>query len=290
MPIELKKSYYFEILTLSMVLFSPFTNTLKSNVKKRLYLNSMLVFAVFFSSTFFVHEAFAAGTPGCGFFEFSQECDLSGWLHLIIGDMVIGALLALLFHHLSHRTQNKLETIIESQEVLRIRRKDYAVQHLKNLFNTLLFTIGIINKSTSNFNEALGSETRREERLWIRGIMLSELRSDEAKMGRVLLSIRNNIMATNDVLEPEITNQIDGICTFIGELSFKEHQDGTMVYPKYNVCKTKIKLMLEKLQTYTHTTHSFQEPKTEDSQNVYEEYSKTLKKPSKTIIIPGDIR
>jgi len=204
--------------------------------------------------------------------------------------MVDGGLLALLFHHLSHRTQSKLETIIESQEVLRIRRKDYAVQHLKNLFNTLLFTIGIINKSTSNFNQSLASETRREERLWIRGIMLSELRADEAKMGRVLLSIRNNLIATNDVLDPQVVDQIDGICTFIGELSFKEQQDGTMVYPKYNVCKTKIKLMLEKLHTYTHVTHSFEEPKTENSRNVYEESLETLKKPSKTIKIPGDIR
>jgi len=273
-----------------MVFFFPFSDALKSNVKKRLYLSSMLVFAVFFSSTLFVHEAFAAGTEGCGFFEFGLECDLSGWLHLIIGDMVVGGLLAILFHHLSHRTQNKLETIIESQEALRIRRKDYAVQHLKNLFNTLLFTIGIINKSTSDFNDALASETRREERLWIRGIMLSEIRSDEAKMGRVLLSIRNNLMSSSDVLEPEIVDQVDGICTFIGELSFKEQQDGTMVYPKYNVCKTKIKLMIEKLQTYTYTTHSFQEPKTEFFQNVRKESVETLKKPSKTIKIPGDNR
>lgn len=263
-----------------MVLFLPFramlhSKSVKSNVRNGLYLSSMLVFAAFFSSTLFIHAAFAAGTPGCGFFELSPECDLSGWFHLIIGDMAVGGLLAILFHHLSHRTQNKLETIIESQEALGIRRKDYAVQHLKNLFNTLLFTIGIINKSTSNFNEALASETRREERLWIRGIMLSELRSDEAKMGRVLLSIRNNLIATNDVLEPEVVDQIDGICTFIGELSFKEHEDGTMVYPKYGVCKTKIKLMLEKLQTYTHTTHSFQEPKTEYPQNVSKESLET---------------
>jgi len=80
-------------------------------VRKGQHLFSMLVFAVFFSSIFFVHSAFAATTPGCEFFDLSSECDLSGWFHLLLGDIVIGSivggLLALLFHHLSRRTQKK---------------------------------------------------------------------------------------------------------------------------------------------------------------------------------------
>ena len=46
------------------MLFSfSFSGTLKSNVRKGLHLFSMLVFAVFFSSIFFVDSAFAASTP-----------------------------------------------------------------------------------------------------------------------------------------------------------------------------------------------------------------------------------
>ncbi len=116
------------------------SNSVKSNVRKGLHLSSMLVFAVFFSSIFLVHSAFAATTPGCGFFDLAPECDLSGWLHLLMGDIaigsIVGGLLELLFHRLSLRTQKKLETIIESQEAMRVRRKDYSAQHLKNLFNT----------------------------------------------------------------------------------------------------------------------------------------------------------
>jgi len=269
-------------------------NSLKSGFKKSLYLSSLLVFAVFFSSIFFVNSAFAAATPGCGFFDLAPECDLSGWLHLLMGDIligsIVGALLALLFHRLALRTQKKLETIIESQENMRIRRKDYAAQHLKNLFNTLLFTIGVINKSTSNFNLALASETRKDERRYLREKMLSELRSEEAQMGRVLQLIRNTIIASNDILEPDVIDQIDGVCTFIGELSAIEERDGTMVFPKYGVCKTKSKLLIGKLQTYSNETHLFVEPKIENLQNQYKKHAENLKKGSEQVMAPGEIR
>ncbi len=248
-------------------------NSLKSVFRKSMYLSSLLVFAVFFSSIFLVHSAFAAATPGCGFFDLAPECDLSGWLHLLIGDIIIGSavggLLALLFHRLASRAQKKLEIIIESEEKMRTRRKDYAAQHLKNLFNTLLFTIGVTNKSTSNFNLALASETRKDERIYLREKMLSELRSDEVQMGRVLQLIRNTIIASNDILEPDIIDQIDGVCTFIGELSATEQRDGKMAFPKYEVCKTKTRLLIEILQTYSIETHSFEDPTIENLQNQY---------------------
>jgi len=249
---------------------------------------------VFFSSIFFVDSAFAAATPGCGFFDLSPECDLSGWLHLLIGDIIIGSIvggiLALLFHRLASRAQKKLEMIIESEENMRTRRKDYAAQHLKNLFNTLLFTIGVINKSTSNFNLALASETRKDERNYLREKMLSELRSDEVQMGRVLQLIRNTIIASNDILEPDIIDQIDGVCTFIGELSATEQRDGKMAFPKYTVCKTKTKLLIEMLQTYSIDTHSFEDPTIENLQNQYEKHGENLKKESDHIMSPGEIR
>jgi len=257
-----------------------------------LHLFSMLVFAVFFSSIFLVHSAFGAATPGCEFLDLSPECDLSGWLHLFLGDIIIGSivggLLALLFHRLASRAQKKLEIIIESQESMRIRRKDYAAQHLKNLFNTLLFTIGVINKSTSNFNLALASETRKDERIYLREKMLSEIRSNEVQMGRVLQLIRNTIIASNDILEPDIIDQIDGVCTFIGELSAIEERDGTMVFPKYEVCKTKTRLLIEKLQTYSNDTHSFEELNIENLQNQYKEPEENLKQTSEYIIPTGE--
>ena len=262
-------------------------NSLKSGFRKSLYLSSMLVFAAFFSSIFFIHTAFAAATAGCGFFDLSPECDLSGWLHLVIGDIIVGSLLALLFMRLSTRTQSKLEKIIESQEVMRLRRKDFSVQHLKNLFNTLIFTIGILNKSIYTFNLALASETRKDQRLYIRENLLSELKGEEAQVARAIQLIRNTLISSNDVIEPDLVNQVDGICTFIGELSAKEQKDGTMFFPKYKVCKEKIRLMIEKLQTYSVITHSLKEPKIEHSQTISEE---SLEQTSKSTIVLGDVR
>jgi len=279
---------------LGFVVGLKYFNSLKSVSRKSLYLSSLLVFAVFFSSIFFVHSAFAAATPGCGFFDLRSECDLSGWLHLLMGDIVIGSvvggLLALLFHRLANRAQKKLELIIESQENMRLRRKDYSAQHLKNLFNTLLFTIGVINKSTSNFNQTLASETRKDERAYLREKMLSELRSDEVQMGRVLQLIRNTIIASNDILEPDIIDQIDGVCTFIGELSAIEQRDGTMAFPKYQVCKTKTRLLLEVLQTYSNETHLFEELKIENRQNQYKKPEENLKKTSANLMVSGENR
>jgi len=173
---------------------------------------------------------------------------------------------------------------------MRLRRKDYAAQHLKNLFNTLLFTIGVINKSTYNFNLALASETRRDERIYLREKMLAELRSDEVQMGRVLQLIRNTIIASNDILEPGIIDQIDGVCTFIGELSATEQRDGKMAFPKYVVCKTKTRLLIEILQTYSIDTHSFVDPTIENLQNQYQKQGENLKKGSEHIMSPGEIR
>ena len=59
---------------------------------------------------------------------------MGGWMHIILGDVAIGALLAVFLHVLAHRSNLKLEhnartiqKIIEMQEEQRNRRKDYSV-------------------------------------------------------------------------------------------------------------------------------------------------------------------
>ena len=92
--------------------------------------------------------AYGATTEGCGLFDLSFDCDLSGWMKLVMGDLAIGAVLALLLHYLSHRSNVKIEAnakiarenskaiqrIIVAQEESRDRRKIYVVQTLKNHF------------------------------------------------------------------------------------------------------------------------------------------------------------
>ena len=230
---------------------------LKSFWTKRIRLTLILFFVIFVSSTFFVHTAYGAVTEGCGLFEFRLDCDLSGWMKLFIGDISIAAVLALLLHILAHHTQGKIKALINSEKMLRQRRKDYTVTTLKSLFNTIFFTIGTIHKTMIGFNKDYSEETNKDQKTWLRGIMLAEIRAEEAKMGRMLQAVRTTLVTSSDVLEPDVTEQINGVITFIGEIATEEVKDGTLNYPKFAVCKAKIKYLMEKLSTYDLYEHSF---------------------------------
>ncbi|MHA2389695.1 MAG: hypothetical protein ACXACW_13330 [Candidatus Hodarchaeales archaeon] len=223
-------------------------------------------------STSLIHSAYGAeGTPGCGMFEIREGCELGGWMHLILGDVAIGALLAVFLHTLAHRSNKKIEhnakaiqEIVATQELQRNRRKDFAVFNLKNLFNTLLHVMGQVNKSTFNFNETMQQETNREQRVLKRSIILGEIKGEEERVARIINSIRSNLLAANDVIEPDVVNQIEGICTYLSEIYAIESLDGVMTLPKYHVSKKKIGYVIEKLSTYTVEYHAFKEIKNGD--------------------------
>jgi hypothetical protein len=202
-----------------------------------------------------------AGEP-CGELEWSAECELSPTAHMLYGDALIGGAIALflswVFHYLAKKNQVKIESIIRSEQNMRDRRKDYAVSHMKNLLSLLFFNMNLIKGSLTHYNMAinLSDENRK---LYLQSTYLSRVRADESKLGRILISIRNILVAANDVLEPEVVNRIEGVCNFIGELTSEENQDGTMVFPKMNVSKIKVGYLLEVLKTYSVTTHSFRD-------------------------------
>lgn len=97
--------------------------------------------------------------------------------------------------------------------------------------------------------------------------MLAEIRAEEAKMGRILQAVRTTLVSSNDVLDPDVTIQINGIITFIGEITIEEIKDGTLNYPKFSVCKTKIKYLMEKLSTYDASEHSFVDKERQTTEN-----------------------
>ncbi len=218
----------------------------------------IVIFCAVFSSLFSMQLVFGqTGTIDCAPFEIRQGCEYGGIYQMLLGDALAGVLLGFLFHHMAKKTNKKLEKIIRSQDELRKRRKDYAVLQMKSLFNTTLFTMGTINKQISNFNKAYFAEKNDDKRTWVRGIMLSEIRAEEAKMGRILASARNTLIASNDVLDPEITEQISGTITFIAEITRKEDEKGALDLPKYDVCKSKIKYLMEIFANYNFTKHTF---------------------------------
>lgn len=240
---------------------------LKLNKKTSIIL-AVVVFAASVSTTSFSPVATAATegerNPNCDRFDYNAQCDFSPTFHLLIGEVFIAGgislALAVLFYRLTNRNQAKIEQIIENEHLMKNRRKDYAVNHLKNLLTLVIFTISMLRGSLNRYNNTLKIQDYDDDRkLWLQSTSLSKVRADEAKLGRVLQSVRSILVASNDVLEPEIVDRIEGVCNYIGELSTEENQDGTMEFPKMNVSKIKVQYLLDLLKTYSATSRSFRD-------------------------------
>jgi len=207
-----------------------------------------ILIAVSFFAITGIFDAFAAGTtPGCGMFDISPECDLSGWLHLLLGDALTGGILGILFHYLSHKTNTKLEHIINEAEQLRKRRKQYSIQQLKTSFNGLLFALGSVQKSVQHYNKQFNNVKSNEIGMQ-KMLMTKDIDTEKVKLEHNLQRIQNIIIATNDVLEPDVVNQINAVVTFIGEITIQE-ENKLLRFPKYDVCKRKAKYIIEMLKS-----------------------------------------
>jgi hypothetical protein len=229
-------------------------------LNKKIYWGTILFFSVFVTSTFFIHSAFGAVSEGCGLWDVNPECDLSGWMKLFMGDVGVGAVLAVLLHVLAHRSNVKLEAnslalkensesiqkIIESQESIRKARRDYAVQNVKNHMTTLLFVIGIINRMTMNYNKVAEQKS----------VIYTKIKGEEERMARIIQTVRNTITYSSDTLDPTLINQLDGLCTFVGQISTTE-KDGKLEFSKYEQSRRKIDEVTKKLASITETSPVF---------------------------------
>jgi len=221
--------------------------------RKKVYLSSILLFSIFVASTFFIHTAFAAVSEGCGYWDVRPECDLSGWMKLFLGDIGVGAMLAIFLHVLAHRSNVKLDAnsraiqkILDTQETVRKTRRDYAVQNLKNHLTTLIFVIGIINRLIINYNSATDQKS----------VLYTKIRGEEERMARILQNARNTIVYSSDILDPTLVNQLDGVCTFVGQSSVKE-KDGLLELGKHEKSRKKIDEIIKMLQSITESSPVF---------------------------------
>ncbi len=221
--------------------------------RKKVYLSSILLFSIFVASTFFIHTAFAQVSEGCGYWDVRLECDLSGWMKLFLGDVGVGAMLAIFLHVLAHRSNVKLDAnareiqkILDTQEAVRKTRRDYAVQNLKNHLTTLLFVIGIINRLTINYNSATD----------LKSVLYTKIKDEEERMARILQNARNTIVYSSDILDPALVSQLDGVCTFVSQSSIKE-KDGLLELEKYEKSRKKIDDVTKKLASVTESSPVF---------------------------------
>ena len=237
----------------------------KKQIHKSLLTKTLLVFFIFVTSTFFVHVSFGATgerDADCHVLEISEHCDLSGIGHLVYGDLIVGGVLALFFHHLAHKNQVRIDKIINSNEEHRLKRKDFAVFHLKSQVTAMLFNLGRIKKLAEFYNTAVKSEyhsltLEEKERTFKIRTLNERVKFEEEKLGRLLDVVRSTLVGAQDVLEPEVVMQADGVITFVGEMIIEEQPDQTMEFVKYSVSKRKVLYLLEKLKSYSTVTHTF---------------------------------
>jgi len=228
---------------------------------RKAYLASILLFSVFVASTFFIHTAFAAATPGCGFFDVSLECDLSGWMKLFMGDIAIGAFLALLLHFFSRRSNVKIEKnseqlkvnsekikensekiqkILDAQEYSRNRRRDYFVASTKSSINAVLLRLGMMNRIVLN-EKNIGADDQYHR-----------LELEEIAIHEVVEKVKHAISLAVDILDPMLVTQIDNLFTYIQELCPSKNKE-KLEFSEYEESKERIMHLKERLDEFVTT-------------------------------------
>jgi len=223
-------------------------------LNKKSYLGLILFFSVFVTSTFFIHSAFAAVSEGCGLWDVNPECDLSGWMKLFMGDIMIGAFLAILLHFFAHRSNVKIEKnseqlkensetikensitiqkILDTQENSRNRRRDYFVQSTNSSFNAVLLRLGLMNRIVLNEKNIYTGEQHHRIEL------------EEIAIHEVIEKVKHAISLAVDILDPMLVTQIDNLFTYIEQLTPSKNKE-KIEFSEYEESKEKIMHLRER--------------------------------------------
>jgi len=237
-------------------------------LSKITYLWAIVFFSVFVTSTFFIHSAFAAVSEGCNMWEVNLECDLSGWMKLFMGDLAIGAFLALLLHFVSHRSNIKLEKnsellkensevikkdsktikklsitiqkILDAQEYSRNRRRDYLLASTKSSSNAILLRLGIMNRIVLN-KENIDSDDQ-----------YLKLELEETAIHEITEKVRHTISLAVDVLDPMLATQIDNLLTNVEQLCPSKNKE-KLEFPEYEKVKDEIMHLRDRVEEFVTT-------------------------------------
>ncbi len=204
----------------------------------------LLVFVAAISFVFIVlFISVEHSAENCDLLTIHHECDISGWLALIVGDVVCGMVLALLFHYISMHSNKKIDEarfqinqIIIEQKKLRDRRETYVIQALKNHFSSLLLCIGIINRFANSDNEKQRqiADAKTHDLVQI-------LQKGQAVLG---VSI--------DVLDPMLVENIEKLFTSIEKAVITGKSNGGTDIDLVEI-KTTIKNLTANLDDYEHS-------------------------------------
>ena len=222
----------------------------------------IIMMFVFFIANFLVFDsAYASVSEGCEIFEIREGCDLSGWMLLIFGEILVGASLAILLHTLSHRNSMKLEKdskqlkensekikenniaiqkILDAQEYSRNRRRDYLLESSKSSSNAILLRLGMMNRIVLN-KENIDTDDQYRK-----------LELEESAIHTIVEKIRHTISLAVDILDPMLATQIDNHLTYIEQLSPSKNKE-KLEFSEYEQVKEKIMYLRGRLEEFVTT-------------------------------------
>jgi len=237
-------------------------------LSKITYLWAIVFFSVFVSSTFFIHSAFAEVSEGCGLWIVNPECDLSGWMKLFLGDVAIGAFLAILLHFFAHRSNVKIEKnsellkentevikkdsktikkisitiqkILDAQEYSRNRRRDYLLASTKSSSNAILLRLGMMNRIVLN-KENIDTDDQ-----------YLKLELEEIAIHEIAEKVRHTISLAVDVIDPMLATQIDNLLTNVEQLCPSKNKE-KLEFPEYEKVKDEIMHLRDRVEEFVTT-------------------------------------
>lgn len=200
-------------------------------VEIQIILTFVFILVIWNTPGILAYAASASSSEDCPPFAIKEECGYEAWIHLT-ESLVIGAFLGLLFHHLAHKQNIKLEKIIREQEAMRRRRKEYAFQELKNHFTSLVFALSLSDRLVSAYSSSNIIDSNKKE------YMRSQIHKNDEKIKRIAGEVRNVTLFSNDVIEPKTVNEINDVCKDIQDSVIEEN--GIVKYQIFSDLKKKI--------------------------------------------------
>ena len=175
----------------------------------------------------FSNLAYGSISENCGLWDVTFECDLSGWMKLLLGDIAIGAFLAILLHYFAQKNNKLLESIIKEQEKMRTKRRKFCVVSLKNDFTSLIFIYSVIDTLITQYNKMDNNKDETKK----------QISHNEEKLVRTIGIIRDTVLFASDVLKPEIVNEVNELCKLASD-TLPVYDKDKLVLPNYSRLKT----------------------------------------------------
>lgn len=210
----------------------------------------IIVFACL-SIGIFTNPVFASveGGENCGIFSvLTAGCDLSTWMHLLLGEIGIAVTTAFFLFYISEKHNKKLkeiidriEQIISDQEKVREDRQNYSIRVLKDYLASIKFNVEIINALIDEFNKTPKDASNTRKNI---NIKVKEVRELISKIDHVLL-------ITSDIIVPEVID-IDKMCKMIRKSLPKDDDkkliiiDQAKIKPEMHEIVTRMNILLNK--------------------------------------------